>query len=303
MEHRRWIRVYWLVASVLFGCGSGASDGQGAASANAVSSPSPGEAAAWECSMKSSTVLCSAALAQGTTRPMSYACAPNESDATCPDSGALDGVSGLDARLAQSGAADAFRAQPWACLVTGKHQYQCARSLGPAAVTSLAAVGGPGAGAQADSTSGGDSSDSSDSTDSPDSSDSTDSSDSAGSDDGAGGSDGQPQVPSSCDARAWEPWFAGFATHVYQQHGLNISFPRELFDTSQSLGDVAIQGALGAAQAGVSCHDAEWEMRQQAWLTAVMHGCSTLGDAITVMCQQAADYAPTTGACDATGTW
>jgi hypothetical protein len=243
--------------------------------------------------MKSSTVLCSAALAQETARPMSYACAPNESDATCPDSGALDGVKGLDDRLQQSGAGDAFRAMPWACLVTGKHQYQCARSLSQLAVSSVPPSGSaaPSGSPPPDSTSGG-----------PASGDGTDGS--PGSDDGSSGSSCAPPVPPSCDPRAWEPWFAGLASFVYQQHGLSITFPRDLFDTSQSLGEVAIQGALsGAAPAGVSCHDAEWEMRQQAWLDAVTNGCSNLGNAITVMCQQAADYAPTTGACDATGTW
>src|SRR5690242_12217294 len=121
MEHRRWIGASWVVASVLFGCGSGTSDGPKASSA----AHETGDQASWECSMKASRVLCSAALTKVSARPPAYACAPNESADGCPDNDAVVAVQGLDARMAESGSADAFRSQPWACLVTGMHQYQC----------------------------------------------------------------------------------------------------------------------------------------------------------------------------------
>jgi hypothetical protein len=44
-------------------------------------------------------------------------------------------------------------------------------------------------------------------------------------------------------------------------------------------------------------------MREQSWLDAVWKGCLILSEPILVMCQQAANYAPDTGACNATGTW
>jgi hypothetical protein len=45
------------------------------------------------------------------------------------------------------------------------------------------------------------------------------------------------------------------------------------------------------------------EMRTQAWVDAVGAGCMMLSVEILTLCQQAADYAPSIGACHATGTW
>ena len=44
-------------------------------------------------------------------------------------------------------------------------------------------------------------------------------------------------------------------------------------------------------------------MREGAWVDAVMAGCVDLNDPILVMCQQAANYAPASGACNETGLW
>ena len=44
-------------------------------------------------------------------------------------------------------------------------------------------------------------------------------------------------------------------------------------------------------------------MRGDSWMEAAMAGCNNLSDAILVMCQQGANYAPNAGACNTTGTW
>lgn len=116
----------------------------------------------------------------------------------------------------------------------------------------------------------------------------------------------KPDIPSSCDPKAWEPYFAQLATHEYQSCGVEgIEFPRELFDTSASFQDLAVaSGSLPPPTAGApSCHSGESSMRKQSWLDAVMKGCYNLNDPILVMCQQAANYAPSTGKCNATATW
>jgi hypothetical protein len=167
-------------------------------------------------------------------------------------------------------------------LLTGKAQSQCTRNLKVG--SSSGASGAPSA------SSSGSSDDGSEGT--------------VGSEETATDSAPEPTIPSSCDAKAWEPYFAQLATHEYGDCGVDITFPQSIFDTSKTLAGVAWAGAGASSTAGApSCHDGEWQMRQQSWLDAVSKGCMNLNDAILVMCQQAANYAPSTGKCSATGTW
>jgi hypothetical protein len=257
------------VAAALLGCGGGDS----APNAKTGSESS----GLWGCDTSGTSVVCTAAIATAQRAGGVYACGATESGATCPDSAALKQVPGLDALLARSGAASAFAAMPWACLVTGKHQYQCVRDVAPSAGTS------DGTGGTSDG-SGGATGD--------------------GSGKGGGTGDGKPPAPSTCDPKQWEPYFAALATYEYAAHGAPVTFPRGIFDTSASFQDLAVASASVKSTPGApSCHDGEWAMRQQSWLDAVQKGCTMLNDPILVMCQQAANYAPNTGACNATGTW
>jgi hypothetical protein len=113
----------------------------------------------------------------------------------------------------------------------------------------------------------------------------------------------QPRPPTSCKPTDWEPYFAEVATCKYRQHGVNITFPREIFNTSASFINLAIGFAGVATQTGPSCSAAEMDLRASSWFDAVMRGCLNLNMPILVMCQQAANYAPKTGACKATGAW
>ncbi len=119
-----------------------------------------------------------------------------------------------------------------------------------------------------------------------------------------GGEVTQPPPPAACDPELWEAYFAQLATFEYRAHGVKITFPRELFDTTASFDDLAIEATRVPANEGApSCAEGEWAMRQQAWLDAVMNNCLGLNQEILVMCQQAANYAPAQGACGRTGTW
>jgi hypothetical protein len=114
-------------------------------------------------------------------------------------------------------------------------------------------------------------------------------------------------LPTDCSPAAWEPYFCAHATSAYQMNGVDIAFPCEIFDTSASFVDVAIEGALRPRTVPEGevpvCQPGEYEMREGAWLDAVTAGCTNLNDAILTMCQQAAEFAPTTGACTSSGAW
>jgi hypothetical protein len=115
------------------------------------------------------------------------------------------------------------------------------------------------------------------------------------------------QLPGDCTPAAWEAYFCEHATAAYRMHGIDIEFPCDVFDVSASFIDVAIEGALRpptVPQGDVpTCQPGEYEMRQGAWLDAVTAGCTNLDDPILTMCQQAAEFAPTTGACASSGAW
>jgi hypothetical protein len=118
------------------------------------------------------------------------------------------------------------------------------------------------------------------------------------------GEPGDPVPPSSCEPTAWEGYFRDHATFEYQRHGVNIDFPQEIFDALADFTSLAIASAnVPVTEGAPSCHEGEWAMREGAWFDATMEGCLNLNNAILVMCQQAANYAPTVGACNATGTW
>jgi hypothetical protein len=266
------------VGAALLGCGSGDSTPN-----TKTGSESSG---LWGCETSNTSVVCTAAIATAQRAGGVYVCGATAGGATCPDAVALKNVPGLDALLARSGAASAFAAMPWACLITGKHQFQCVRDVGPSAGTSDGTGGtGDGTGSAPGTGPGGATGDGS----------------------GKGGATGdgsKPPAPSTCDPKSWEPYFAALATYEYNAHGVSITFPRGIFDTSAAFTDLAVASASVKSTPGApSCHDGEWEMRQQSWLDAVQKGCTALNDPILVMCQQAANYAPNTGACNATGTW
>jgi hypothetical protein len=232
--------------------------------------PAKEKSVQWSCGMQdSSRVVCSTAQASTIAPAPAFACSPGDSSAQCPDEATVQSVPGLADAVAQSDGEAEFDKSPWACLVTGKDEVQCTRSCGKP--SSGGAAAGP--------------------------------ADSSGSSDSADDEVGPPDLPTSCAPTDWEPYFAQLASYQYQSNGIDILFPRDIFDTSQTIVDAPplLGGTLEGTE--ISCHTAEWAMRAQAWLDAVSVGCVNLAEPILVLCQQAADYAPSTGKCTATGTW
>jgi hypothetical protein len=115
--------------------------------------------------------------------------------------------------------------------------------------------------------------------------------------------------PTSCGTTEWQEYFRELATFTYQKNGIKVAFPPSIFNANAPLDPVGIAvGETGdvagsVLSGGVSCVAAEAEMRTTAWVQAVASGCLTLSVPILVLCQQAANYAPSIGACRATGTW
>lgn len=233
------------------------------------------KAALWSCALGTSSVTCTAPLPSSLSTSAAYACKSGDDSDRCPDASCLDHVQGLDQALARVGGKDAFASLPWACLVTGKDQFQCTRPLSKMPTPQKTESAPAPSGGDTGDANGGDSCD----------------------------CDSEPAPPASCAPTDWEPFFAKLASFEYHEHGVDIAFPRDIFDTSQGLTGVVTATGAASEVAGESCHDGEWAMRQQAWLDAVSQGCLDLNDAILTLCQQAADYAPTTGKCSATGTW
>lgn len=227
--------------------------------------------ALWGCEVKGETVVCTAALSEAANAEGAYACKADDTVARCPDAKALQKVDGLDELLAKSGKGY-FEALPWACLTTGAHQSHCTRDLSRR-MQSLAGAGGGEDNGGAEAPEG----------------------------------PASPEIPQTCDVEAWEEYFAQLATYAYNANGVDIQFPRDIFDANGSMIGAAIGGAMsgngGSMNAGQSCHDGEWQMRNQSWLDAVSVGCMQLNNAILVMCQQAAEYAPKAGKCTDTGSW
>jgi hypothetical protein len=263
---RRTILAGLAVTGVLWGCGGNGDPGQlsGRESVGTASS------ALWACSTKDTRVACTAPTAD-TPKMAAYVCQPGEQSAKCPDQASLNHVAGLDELLQRTRTTATFGQMPWACLVTGGNQSQCMRELGPGT------GGGDNGGTY---TTGG----------------------STGT--GGGANVGKPPAPSSCEPKAWEPYFAQLATFEYNLNGIKITFPVDIFDTSANVVNVAVSGVERYLTVGApSCYLGELEMRAQSWIDAVAKGCFLLAEPILVLCQQGADYAPTTKACNATGTW
>jgi hypothetical protein len=228
-----------------------------------------------------------------------YVCKPGEQAAHCPDAASLKNVAGLDQLLQNTAVAKAFASMPWACLATGAHQFQCARDVG---TTHDGTGGGDGNGSGTGTSDGTANGGTGDGT--PAGGNGSGGSGAGGSGGTADGSGGKPPAPSSCVPTAWEPYFAQLATYEYKKTGIQITFPRGIFDTSANFTDLSTAaGSVKTTPGAPSCHDGEWDMRQQSWLDAVQNGCDDLRNAILVLCQQAANYAPNAGACNATGTW
>ncbi len=278
-----WMGACVAIGAALIGCGSVDGSRRDAQEGSVGSQSS----ALWGCTTKSSKVVCTAGIAAATPQTAAYVCRPDERGATCPDPTALKSTPGLDNLLKRAANTAAFTTMPWACLVTGKHQLQCAREIVLRSGTGEGGGGeptGPDDRPATPTPAGGDGN---------------------GSTTGGTTGDGtKPAAPPSCGASAWEPYFAELATYEYKKHGVAITFPRNIFDTTKPLVDFSIAGAIPKTTPGApSCHEGEWEMRQQSWLDAVGNGCQALNDAILVLCQEAANYAPSTGECNATGTW
>jgi hypothetical protein len=187
----------------------------------------------------------------------------------------------------------------WACLVTGKVQHQCARDLKTVSRSESDGSNeghGPRESNGSAPSNGGHEDNGSPPKEGPDETCQGGCSD--------GSENEKPAPPSSCAPVEWEPYFAKLATYEYAMHGVAVVFPREIFNTKAAFTDLAVASASTKSTPGApSCHDGEWDMRQQSWLDAVSQDCTGLRDPILVMCQQAANYAPNTGACNATGTW
>jgi hypothetical protein len=234
--------------------------------------------ALWGCEVAEDAVVCTAALPASANAEGAYACKSDDTSARCPIV-TVDKVAGLRDLFTRTGKEKTFGELTWACLTTGKNQSHCTKNLG-APMQGLSAASGGGTGAPAGQAP-------------------------AGGNTPADGS--RPQIPTTCEPDAWEPYFAQLATYAYNSKGVDIQFPVDIFDAHGSMIDAAMSGALsgngGSTGTGGSCHDGEWYMRDQSWLDAVSVGCMQLNNAILAMCQQAAEYAPGTGKCTATGSW
>lgn len=238
------------------------------------------DARQWECESEDDSLTCTAAAESHPDESGAYACMTNEENGTCPPVEAIDVLADAEIWLDLEG-------KPWACLLTGEHQRQCLKEIAAPDVDpgSPDAPGDPGE-------PGGDDTPSDPGGDTPD----------PGSDD-APGSDTveDPSVPTDCGYETWEAYFCQLSSARYQAHGVDVTFPCDIFDAD---GIMEVPTDVGSADPDApTCHDGEWDMREQAWLDAVSAGCMNLNNAILVMCQQAANYAPEVGACRATGTW
>lgn len=226
-----------------------------------------GSSQQWLCDADGERVTCGAAIPGAEGEAGAYACMGGEGTEACPPADAFAELEGLLP-------ADLFAeldSLPWACLLTGAHERHCTRDAARARemetrsepVTSEAPPPG---------------------------------------DDG--GEFTPASIPGDCVPTSWESYFCEHATFSYRSHGVDVTFPCDIFDVSASFTDLAIASAGVRSTPGApSCHEGEWAMREGAWLDAVTAGCTGLSDAILVMCQQAANYAPDSGACSATGTW
>ena len=251
------------VCSVLVGCAGSLGGEEGV-----------GSDRQWLCESDGELVTCSAAIPTGPGEDGAYACRPGESRESCPPEAALDPVRD---EIGDSALVEAFDRLPWACLLTGAHLRDCSRSL-ERARAALPPETRPAEEPPVEEPPA----------EEPPATEPVD-------------EFGPAEIPGDCTPATWEAYFCAHATHSYRSHGVDITFPCEVFDAGAALTDSAFT-RIGA-ESGPSCHDGEWAMRQQAWLDAVGAGCMDLSSEILVLCQQAADYAPTTGACAATGTW
>ncbi|MBX7100305.1 MAG: hypothetical protein K1X89_21490 [Myxococcaceae bacterium] len=282
-------KVGWAAAvgAVVMSCGGG----------DAVVSGVHRSTSQWLCEALESSIECSAPLPKQEGERGAYSCVGAELDDACPPPGAVSEASGKERHPELVSLEAATAALPWACLFTGKQQRTCYRDLrqmtkGAGQPGGLEGEGPGGAGSTGGSTAGGGSPGS------------TSGSGSGGPGSTSGAVPPPPVVPTSCAATSWEPYFAQLASYQYSKNGVCMSFPRSLFDTSASFEALAVETASLPANPGKpSCSAGESAMRTQAWLDAVMAGCSGLDQAILVMCQQAANYAPKSGSCAPTGAW
>lgn len=225
----------------------------------------------WLCGVEDAAVVCTAAMSAGAEESGAYACMAGEASAACPPADALEGIPEIDALLAEHGYAGDLTAMPWACLLTGEHQRHCARDVGRATAALTADPGDEG----------------DEFTPAPDD-----------------GSYEDPTPPRDCLPSSWEAYFCAHATYEYRRHGVDITFPCDIFDGAADFHDLALDSASVPTTPGApSCHEGEWAMREGAWRDAVLAGCIDLDHEILVWCQQAANHAPSEGVCNATGTW
>jgi len=235
----------------------------------------------WLCDIEDGAVVCTVAMPAAAGEIGAYACMAGEERVTCPPAASFEGIAGLDELLVAYDFGDDFYALPWACLLTGEHQRHCARDVDRA---TAALRSEPTPSGDPDGDGGGDY------TPAPD-----------GGDELGGG---DPELPGDCLPASWEAYFCAHATHEYRSHGVDITFPCDVFDASADFTGLALASAGVPTTAGApSCHEGEWAMREGAWRDAVLVGCMDLNTEILVLCQQAANYAPTAGVCNATGTW
>ena len=264
-----------LLAAIATGCGGG-SVGDGKQIARSEQ---------WFCEAAGTSVSCGVAMLAAEGESGAYACAAGELRVQCPPAIDLGKVDGLDDLLAEYGLAKATLEElPWACLLTGDHQRHCVKNVEAASRRVYADDGAPG--------------------------DQTGDGSGDGEGDGSGEGDGpdapaeDPVPPETCEPEAWEGYFRDHATFEYQRAGIDIDFPQEIFDVTADFTDLALEaGNLPTNPGAPSCHEGEWAMREGAWFDATMEGCLNLSDPILVMCQQAANYAPQSGACNATASW
>ncbi len=225
-----------------------------------------GQSRQWLCASVEERVTCEAAIPAAPEEAGAYACWQGGDAASCPPDDAVDAVR---EQLEALGVWEALAGEPWACLLTGAHERHCSKDLAPRSRAGEPALDQDPDGAMGD----------------------------------PAASLAAPGLPADCGDAAWQEFFCGHATWSYQEHGVDIVFPCDIFDARADFMELAIDAGFAGQDGLPSCHDGEWEMREGAWLAAVQAGCLELDQEILVLCQQGANHAARDAKCNATGTW
>jgi hypothetical protein len=290
---RSTVLALFCVFSGIVGCSTevGSEGSNGSSSKSAAGKTAQG-ATRWNCETHGKEVVCTGAAALSAGEAPAYACKPGEVSDKCPDQTSVEKCDGIG----ELGGSGALENSPWACVLTGGSQANCIKQVG-------AEEGGEGKPTPPESCDVGEwqkyfgeqasyeyQKAGVDITFPAEIFDANQSIVEAAL--GGAGPGGMGGVPGAGGGIPGIPGGGGIP-----------GMPGGGGVPGAGGGDDST-GEGGGGGDAPSCHTGEWAMRMQSWLDVVMKGCAgQLAMANTVWCQQAANYAPTTNKCTATGTW